>query len=226
MGDPAQNLYKSVPKGEKFSVPPLILASASPRRLQLLSQIGVSPDRVLATDCDEAVLPRETPRALAKRLAQAKADAASRQLQQENAPPALILAADTVVARGRMILPKAETLDEARDCLHLLSGRNHNVITAITLINQQGQNQQAQTRSRLVESRVTFKRLSDQEIQFYLQSGEWQGKAGGYAIQGLASLFITHVIGSYSSIVGLPLYETAALLQGAHYPLMAKDSAL
>lgn len=201
-------------------MPPLILASASPRRLQLLSQIGVTPDRVLATDCDETPLKGETPKALAMRLAGLKAQAARAQLEKEGDTASLILAADTVVARGRLILPKAETDDEARDCLTHLSGRSHHVITGVVLMTMDGQ-----MRSRIGESRVAFKRLSDDEMNFYLRSGEWQGKAGGYAIQGLASLFIRQIIGSYSNIVGLPLYETGVLLQGTHYPVIGKGSA-
>ena len=199
---------------------PLILASASPRRLQLLSQIGITPDRVVPTDCDETPLKGETPKALASRLAHLKADAACSHLTQEEDMAPLILAADTVVARGRLILPKAEIESEARDCLTLLSGRSHHVITAVVLKKTDGTKW-----CRVVESRVAFKKLSQDEIHFYLRSGEWQGKAGGYAIQGLASLFIRQIIGSYSNIVGLPLYETGTLLQGAHYPLMKKESA-
>lgn len=198
-------------------MPTLILASASPRRLQLLAQIGIVPDRVLSTDCDETPGRTEPPKALALRLALAKAEAATRALKGEGAGPAFILAADTVVARGRMILPKAETEAQARDCLAKLSGRSHRVMTGVALVTPDGK-----TLTRLVESRVAFKRLSRDETEFYIRSGEWQGKAGGYAIQGLASLFIHQIVGSYSNIVGLPLYETAALLQGALYPVVVK----
>lgn len=195
----------------------LILASASPRRLQLLAQIGLTPDRVLATDCDEAPGKTELPKALALRLARTKAEAASQAVASEGQGDCYILAADTVVARGRMILPKAETEAQARDCLSKLSGRGHRVLTAIALITPNGK-----ILTRCVESRVAFKKLSKDEVNSYIRSGEWQGKAGGYAIQGLASIFIHKIVGSYSNIVGLPLYETAALLQGAHYPVIVK----
>ena len=195
----------------------LILASASPRRLQLLSQIGVTPDRILPTDCDETPGKTELPKALALRLARTKAEAAAQTLNSEGQGGCFILAADTVVARGRMILPKAETEAQARDCLTKLSGRGHRVLTGIALVTPAGK-----MLSRCVESRVAFKKLSKDETDFYIRSEEWQGKAGGYAIQGLASMFIHKIVGSYSNIVGLPLYETAALLQGAHYPVIVK----
>lgn len=179
----------------------LILASASPRRLALLAQIGVTPDEVIATDIDETPLKKETPRALALRLARDKAEAVKAH--------GCVLAADTVVAVGRRVLPKAETEPEARACLALLSGRGHRVYTGVALKTSQG------VRERLVETRVTFKRLSPAEINAYIASGEWRGKAGGYAVQGLAGRYITNIVGSYSNIVGLPLYETANLLEGA-----------
>jgi len=182
--------------------PRLVLASASPRRLALLAQIGVTPDEIVATNVDETPLKGETPRLHAARLARAKADAV-------NAGDALVLAADTVVAVGRRILPKAETEEQARDCLALLSGRTHRVYTAIALRSPAG------LRERLVETRVSFKQLTRSEIDAYIASGEWHGKAGGYAVQGLAARYITNIIGSYSSVVGLPLYETANLLEGA-----------
>lgn len=180
----------------------LVLASASPRRLQLLAQIGISPDEVISTDIDETPLKGETPRLLALRLAAAKAQAVK-------AEGARVLAADTVVAVGRRVLPKAETEGQARACLALLSGRTHRVYTGVALMAG------GAVRTRLVETRVTFKRLSHGEIEAYLASGEWHGKAGGYAAQGLAARYITNIIGSYSSIVGLPLYETANMLEGA-----------
>ncbi|MBL8530692.1 MAG: septum formation protein Maf [Hyphomonadaceae bacterium] len=180
----------------------LVLASASPRRLALLAQIGVTPDAVIATDIDETPLPKETPRAHALRLAVAKANAAE-------APGAHVLGADTVVAVGRRILPKAETEAHARACLALLSGRGHRVYTGVALRTPAG------TRARLVETRVRFKQLTHTEIDAYVACGEWRGKAGGYAAQGAAARFITSIMGSYSSIVGLPLYETACLLDGA-----------
>jgi septum formation protein len=180
----------------------LILASASPRRLALLAQIGITPDDVIAADIDETPLKKETPRALALRLARAKAGAVK-------AKDARVLSADTVVAVGRRVLPKAETQAQARACLALLSGRGHRVYTGVVLKTPSG------VRTRLVETRVTFKVLSAVEIEAYIASGEWKGKAGGYAAQGLAGRYITNIVGSYSNIVGLPLFETANLLEGA-----------
>lgn len=180
----------------------LVLASASPRRLALLAQIGIKPDAVMAADIDETPLKGETPRLLALRLARAKAEA----LQADDA---IVLAADTVVAVGRRLLPKAETEQQARECLTLLSGRSHRVLTGVAV------KAKGATRTRLAEARVAFKRLNSQEIDAYIVSGEWQGKAGGYAIQGLAARYISSVIGSYTAIVGLPLYETANLLESA-----------
>ncbi|HYD73525.1 MAG TPA: Maf family nucleotide pyrophosphatase [Candidatus Binatia bacterium] len=179
----------------------LILASASPRRLALLAQIGVTPDEVIAADIDEAPLKKETPRALALRLACAKAEAVI--------ADGRVLAADTVVAVGRRVLPKAEMEKDARDCLALLSGRGHRVYTGVALKSPHG------VRTRLVETRVTFKVLSRADIDAYIASGEWKGKAGGYAAQGRAGRYIINIVGSYSNIVGLPLYETASLLEGA-----------
>ena len=180
----------------------LVLASASPRRLALLAQIGVTPDEVIAADIDETPLSKETPRAHAQRLARAKAEAVA-------AKRSVVLAADTVVAVGRRILPKAETEVQARACLALLSGRGHRVYTGVAVKAPDGA-----LRERLVETRVTFKSLSAAEIEAYIKSEEWRGKAGGYAAQGLAGRFIVAIVGSYSSIVGLPLYETANLLEG------------
>ncbi len=181
----------------------LVLASASPRRHALLGQIGIIPDAVAAADINETPRKDETPRNLAQRLAREKAAAVT-------TDGAHILAADTVVACGRRILPKAETVAEARACLTLLSGRRHRVITAVVLRLPDGGR-----RERLVESVVGFARLSEAQIAAYLASQEWQGKAGGYAIQGLAASFIRFLSGSYSNVVGLPLYETAQLLRGA-----------
>jgi len=182
---------------------PLVLASASPRRLALLAQIGVVPSRVAAPDIDESPLKAENPRLCAQRLAHAKAAAV-------HAPVSLLLAADTVVAAGRRILPKAETAAEAHACLTLLSGRRHRVVTAVVLSAPDGR-----VTGRTVESVVTFARLSDAQIAAYLAGDEWRGKAGGYAIQGKAASFIRFLSGSYSNVVGLPLYETAQLLRGA-----------
>jgi septum formation protein len=189
-------------------IPTLCLASASPRRLELLRQIGVIPDEVAPAGIDESPLRDEIPRLHAIRLAQEKAAAA------KGKPGALILAADTVVGVGRRILPKTETEAEARFCLDLLSGRGHRVYTAICLRKPDGQ-----TTLRCVEARLRFKRLSVEETDRYIASDEWRGKAGGYAIQGRAGAFALEVQGSYSAVVGLPLYETAALLEGAGYPV-------
>ncbi len=182
----------------------LVLASASPRRLQLLRQIGLDPDAVVAADVDETPQSRETPRLLAVRLAEAKA-ARGRDLH----PTAYVVGADTVVAVGRRILPKAEGEADGRACLGLLSGRAHRVLTGVAVAAPDGR-----VASRLVESRVRFKRLSGSEMDAYLQSGDGVGKAGGYAIQGLAGAFVTGLQGSYSGVVGLPLYETMNLLGG------------
>jgi septum formation protein len=195
--------------------PKLVLASGSPRRLALVNQAGIEPDMLLPADVDEIPLRGELPRACANRLAHSKAKAALAIVKNdEDLKGAFILAADTVVAVGRRILPKAELLDEAAQCLRLLSGRNHRVYTGICLVTpREG------FRQRLVETRVRFKRLSEQDIEAYLASGEWRGKAGGYAAQGIAGTFIVKMVGSYSNVVGLPLYETVTLLDGEGYPV-------
>src|SRR5215211_2900071 len=195
--------------------PRLVLASGSPRRLSLINQAGIEPDSLRPADIDEVPKRGELPRALATRLARGKAEAALNQVRlDEELRGSFILAADTVVAVGRRILPKAELLDEAAQCLRLLSGRNHRVYSGICLVTPK-----ENFRQRLVETRVRFKRLSDEDIEAYLASGEWRGKAGGYAIQGLAGTFVVKVVGSYTNVVGLPLYETAALLAGEGYPV-------
>jgi septum formation protein len=186
---------------------PLVLASASPRRLELLARMGIVPDQVLPADIDEREQPGETPRRLALRLACEKARAVA-----PRAEGGFVLAADTVVAVGRRILPKAETEAEARACLALLSGRAHRVFTGVAAIAPDGR-----LASRLVETRLTFKRLSPAERDHYLASGEWRGKAGGYGIQGRAAAFVIDQHGSYTSVVGLPLYETLCLLEGLGY---------
>ena len=196
----------------------LVLASASPRRIALLGQIGVAPDAVIPSDLDETPRRGEAPRTLALRLASEKAASSARvAATRAELAGAMTLAADTVVAVGRRILPKAEILDEAEECLRLLSGRAHRVFTGLALLTAKGA-----TRTRLVETRVRFKRLSRVELEAYLASGEWRGKAGGYAIQGLAGAFVVKLIGSYPSVVGLPLAETAALLGGEGYPVLEK----
>jgi septum formation protein len=184
--------------------PRLVLASASPRRLDLLRQIGLTPDAVEAADLDEAPHSDETPRRLAVRLAEAKAAHVA-----ARAPDAFVLGADTVVAVGRRVLPKAVDAAEVRSCLRLLSGRAHRVLTGVAVAAPGGR-----IASRLVESRVHFKRLSDADVDAYLACGEGVGKAGGYAIQGHAGALVISLQGSYSGVVGLPLYETANLLAG------------
>jgi septum formation protein len=191
----------------------LVLASGSPRRVELLNQAGVEPDSLLPAHIDEAPNRAEHPRSLAKRLSLEKAQKSAAMLvEQGETSKAYILAADTVVSVGRRILPKAEALDEANYCLRLLSGRSHHVYTGLCLITPAGK-----VRQKLVETRVRFKRLSSIELESYLASGEWRGKAGGYAIQGLAGTFIVKLVGSYSNVVGLPLYETTSLLTGEGY---------
>ncbi|MBL8583482.1 MAG: Maf-like protein [Rhizobiaceae bacterium] len=186
----------------------LVLASGSPRRIELLQQVGIEPDRLFPADVDETPLKAEHPRSLAKRLSRTKAERAQAALAREpEHAGAFILAADTVVAVGRRILPKAESTEEASNCLHLLSGRSHRVYTGVCLITPAGK-----LRQRLVETRLRFKRLSREELDSYLASGEWRGKAGGYAIQGLAASFAVKLVGSYTNVVGLPLYETVGLL--------------
>jgi septum formation protein len=193
--------------------PLLVLASGSPRRLALLAQMGIDPDAVIPADIDETPRRSESPRALVQRLSSEKAAvAAAVSAKRPEFGRCLTVAADTVVCVGRRVLPKCEVSDEAAACLRLLSGRAHRVYTAVTLINLSGA-----ARQRLVEARVRFKRLSRDEIDAYLASGEWRGKAGGYAIQGLAGAFVVRLIGSYTAVVGLPLAETAALLAGEGY---------
>ncbi|HVZ29215.1 MAG TPA: nucleoside triphosphate pyrophosphatase [Asticcacaulis sp.] len=187
--------------------PPLILASASPRRRELLAQIGIVPDEILAADLDETQLKTETPRALAHRLAvdKARVVAALR-------PEAFVLAADTVVCVGRRVLDKAHNNDDVATCLKLLSGRGHRVFTGVALVRPGGQ-----LSSRAVETRLTFKVLTPGEIADYLACGEGIGKAGGYGIQGRAGAYVTNLIGSFTSVIGLPVYETRCLLEGAGY---------
>jgi septum formation protein len=187
--------------------PPLVLASASPRRLELLQQVGIAPDEVDPADIDETPRPGELPPAHAMRLAEAKA-----RVVVQRHPGAFVLGADTVVACGRRILPKTEDEVSARSCLELLSGRRHRVHGGIVLASPDGR-----FALRRIDSQVAFKRLSEAEIAAYLRSGEWRGKAGGYAIQGRAAALIRWVSGSYSNVVGLPLYETFQLLAGRGY---------
>lgn len=190
------------------SRPRFVLASASPRRLELLAQLGIAPDTVEPADIDETPAPRELPREHAARLADAKAAAVAARHRGS-----VVLAADTVVACGRRILPKAEDEATARRCLALLSGRRHRVIGGVTVIDAAGA-----ARRRLVTSTVRFKRLEPPEIEAYIGGGEWRGKAGGYAIQGRAAALIPWIQGSYSNVVGLPLFEAAQLLRAAGLP--------
>jgi len=187
------------------SIPPLVLASASPRRLELLRQVGLEPAEIDPADIDESPGTGELPRTYAVRMARAKLAAVACRH-----PGAIVLAADSVVVCGRRILPKAETEAEARACLVLLSGRRHRVLGGLAVGRPDGT-----VRTRLVETVVRFKRLEAAEIDDYLQSGEWRGKAGGYAIQGRAARFVAFISGSHSNVVGLPLFEAASLLKAA-----------
>ncbi len=184
--------------------PDLVLASSSPRRVELLALVGIVPDRIEPADIDESPLKDETPPRLAARLARSKAGVVA-----ERAPDAVVLAADTVVAVGRRLLEKAADEAEAIRFLKLLSGRNHRVFTGVAVAAG------GVVRHRVVEARVSVKALSDAEIAAYVRSGEWRGKAGGYGIQGRAGAFVTRIVGSYPAIVGLPLFETVNLLAGA-----------
>ena len=187
----------------------LVLASASPRRLDLLARIGVVPDAVVPADVDESVPRGELPRDHALRLAREKASAVA-----ALEPGSLVLAADTVVAVGRRILPKVEDEATLRACMALLSGRRHRVLTGVVLaVPGRG------IRERLVETTIAMKRLSDEEIDHYAAHGEWRGKAGGYALQGYGEVYVRRIAGSYSNVVGLPLAETRVLLKSAGYPI-------
>jgi len=184
---------------------PFILASASPRRRDLLAQIGLNPSQIIPADINEDPIDGELPRAHALRLACEKAQKVSELHKSQ-----IILASDTVVGVGRRILPKTETRDSAEACLRLLSGRSHRVFTGVAVIDEIGN-----LRSRISETRLKMKRLSEVEISGYLDTGEWDGKAGGYGIQGLAGAYIHHISGSYTGVVGLPVYETRNLLLAA-----------
>ena len=195
------------PESDTLPSAPLVLASASPRRLQLLQQVGFLPADIDPADVDETPRRRELPHIYARRVAREKLDAVA-----ARHPGAFLLAADTVVAVGRRILPKAESEAEARRCLELLSGRRHKVLGAVAVQAPDGRRAEV-----LVTTAVIFKRLSDDEIGRYLAGGEWRGKAGGYAIQGAAAAFIPKIIGSYPNVVGLPLVEACNLLTGLGY---------
>jgi septum formation protein len=199
----------------------LVLASGSPRRIELLQQAGIEPDRVMPTGIDETPARGEHPRSLAKRLSRTKAERAAALLAKEaGAGTSFVLAADTVVAVGRRVLPKAELADEASNCLKLISGRSHRVFTGICLVSPSGK-----VRQRLVETRVRFKRLTREEIDLYVASGEWRGKAGAYAIQGLAGSLVVKLVGPHTNVVGLPLYETASLLAAEGFHVHANWAA-
>ena len=187
----------------------LILASASPRRLDLLARIGVVPDSIEPADINETITSGELPRAHALRLAAEKAAAVAARF-----PDDLVLAADTVVAAGRRILPKVEDEATLRKCMALLSGRRHRVLTGVALAVPGGT-----IRTRLVETMIAMKRLSAEEVDYYASHGEWRGKAGGYALQGYGEVYVRHIAGSYSNVVGLPLGETRLLLKAAGYPI-------
>ena len=195
--------------------PYLILASESPRRLELLAQMGIAPDHVIPADIDETPLTKELPRDMALRLAEAKVRAVVAKSALKK--PALILGADTIVACGRRVLPKPDTQEDAYNCLNLLSGRAHRVFTALALIDRAGQ-----VHTRLVMTRVQFKRLEARESAGYVSSGEWRGLAGGYGIQGKAAAFVKSINGSYSNVVGLPLIETAHMLNAAGYDIWSQ----
>lgn len=190
-----------------MSAPKLVLASSSPRRRELLARLGIAPDEVRAADIDETPRKGERPRDYATRMAREKAEACAD-------PERFVLAGDTVVAAGLRILPKADSEAEAQRCLELLSGRRHRVLSAVALLYPDGT-----LRERLSETIVRFKPLSREEAGAYLASGEWRGKAGGYAIQGSAEGLIAWIQGSHSGVVGLPLFETRALLKAAGFPL-------
>ncbi len=218
MFDPLSDPFQEIPVLEKPAskssllkkgMPLFVLASASPRRIALLNQIGIKPDYILPANIDETPQHRETPRVYAQRMAFTKATSIAQTLSE----PALILAADTVVSLGRRILPKAEERETARMCLTKLSGRRHHIFTAISLVPSASW-QQGRPAHRLVKSTVTFSRLTEQHISFLLDAGDWHGKAGGYALQGHAAAFIRFLSGSASSVIGLPLFETAQLLRG------------
>lgn len=190
-----------------MSSPSLILASASPRRRELLARLGIEPVQILSTDIDETPQASEAPRAYASRMAREKALAAATRT-------AFVLSGDTVVACGRRILPKAEDEATARKCLQILSGRRHRVFSAVALLDPSGR-----ISERLSETIVRFKRLTGEETERYIAGGEWQGKAGGYAIQGSAEGLIAWIAGSHSGVMGMPLFETRALLSSAGFTI-------
>ena len=211
-----QELARTKPIGRRAGLKPkLVLASASPRRLTLLAQVGIEPDALRPSTIDEEPRKSEMPRSLVTRLARAKAEAARDQIANDKeVADGYVLAADTIVAVGRRILVKPRFVEEALASLQLLSGRNHRVLTALCLVTPDDR-----LRQKIVDTRVRFKRLSKEEMEAYIASREWRGKAGGYAIQGLAGCFVQKVVGSYTNVVGLPLTETVNMLLGEGFPI-------
>jgi len=211
-----QELARTKPIGRRAGLKPkLVLASASPRRLTLLTQVGIEPDALRPSSIDEEPRKGEMPRSLVTRLARAKAEAARDQIANDKeVADGYVLAADTIVAVGRRILVKPRFVEEALASLQLLSGRNHRVLTALCLITPEDR-----LRQKIVDTRVRFKRLSKEEMEAYIASREWRGKAGGYAIQGLAGCFVQKIAGSYTNVVGLPLTEVVNLLLGEGFPI-------
>jgi len=209
-------LARAKPTGRRAGLKPkLVLASASPRRLTLLGQVGVEPDALRPSSLDETPRKGEMPRSLVMRLARAKSEGARDQIANDkDIADAYVLAADTVVAVGRRILVKPRFVEEELAALQLLSGRNHRVLTGLCLITPDDR-----VRIKIVDTRVRFKRLSKEEIEAYIASREWRGKAGGYAIQGLAGCFVQKIVGSYTNVVGLPLTEVVAMLLGEGFPI-------
>ncbi|WP_377294168.1 Maf-like protein [Rhizobium sp. SG2393] len=196
----------------------LILASGSPRRVELLAQVGITPDRLMPMDLDETPKRAEHPRSLARRLSAEKARAAEAAIRGDQEwAGSYILAADTVVCVGRRILPKPELVSEANAALTLLSGRSHRVYTGVCLITPD-----RKLRQRIIDTKVRFKRLSTLEVESYLASGQWRGKAGGYGIQGIAGSFVVKLVGSYTNVVGLPLQETVTLLSGEGFDVAGR----
>jgi septum formation protein len=195
--------------------PKLVLASASPRRITLLAQVGIEPDAVRPTSLDETPKKGEMPRSLVTRLARAKAEAARDQLANDkDIADAYVLAADTIVAVGRRILIKPRFIEEAVECMQLLSGRSHRVLTCIAMITPEDR-----LKLKIVDTRVRFKRLTKDEIEAYVASREWRDKAGGYAIQGRAACFVQKIVGSYTNVVGLPVTEVVAMLLSEKFPI-------
>ena len=211
-----QEIARTKPAGRRAGLrPKLVLASASPRRLMLLGQVGIEPDALRPSSIDEQPYKGEMPRALVTRLSRAKAETARDQIANDkDVADAYVLAADTVVAVGRRILVKPRFVEEELAALQLLSGRNHRVLTGLCLITPDDR-----ARMKVIDTRVRFKRLSKEEMEAYIASREWRGKAGGYAIQGRAGCFVQKLTGSYTNVVGLPVTEVTAMLLGEGFPI-------